>query len=371
MSAVRKTRRKDLVVGLGATGLSIARYLARSGRHAIFCDTREAPPGLDDLRALVPDANVMLGDLRIPAGVARIIASPGVPASHPLFAEARKRRIEVVSDIELFADEAEAPFLAITGSNGKSTVTTLVALMCEAAGRQVKAGGNLGEPALDLLTGDVPDVYVLELSSFQLQRTAHLPAAVAVLLNISVDHLDWHADEAEYREAKFRVYGQATAAVYNREDAEAGRRAARAERTISFGLDEPDAGLSMKARAIRAAVPQQLRRTAQEPFIRLPHAIGIDNPEDTAHGLPLRLPRAALAPSLGLQASLCVHESTELAVEQTGVVGNLGEEGTAEDVHFQRHRAFGRDGDIPGLHRQSRHDPGGPQCQFDGLLPVR
>ncbi len=242
MSAVRKTRRKDLVVGLGATGLSIARYLARNGQDAIYCDTREAPPGLDDLRALVPDADIRLGDPKIPAGVARVIASPGVPASHPLFARARKRGIEVVSDIELFASEAEAPFVAITGSNGKSTVTTLVAMMCEAAGRRVKAGGNLGEPALDLLTGEVPDVYVLELSSFQLQRTAHLPAAVSVLLNISADHLDWHADEAEYREAKYRVYGQAVAAVYNREDAEASRRAAGAERTISFGLDEPAEG---------------------------------------------------------------------------------------------------------------------------------
>ena len=135
--------------------------------------------------------------------------------------------------------EAKAPFVAITGSNGKSTVTTLLYHMCRAAGHSVLAGGNLGKPALDLLLQDQPDFYVLELSSFQLQRTETLPAEVAVLLNVSLDHLDWHADEDEYRQAKYRVYREARAAVVNRADKLALEHTKEIDTVISFGLDEP------------------------------------------------------------------------------------------------------------------------------------
>ena len=114
--------------------------------------------------------------------------------------------------------------------------------MCRAADRKVLAGGNLGEPALDLLDKDKPDVYVLELSSFQLQRTNTLPAEVAVLLNVSPDHLDWHADENEYRQSKYRIYREANSAVVNRSDAEAAECAQDIENIITFGLDEPDDG---------------------------------------------------------------------------------------------------------------------------------
>jgi len=181
---------KDLVVGLGATGLSIARYLRRNDGNATFFDSRENPPGIDELDEIWPDAEVLLGDVRLPRGVKRIIASPGIPDSHPLLAKARKKKVEIVSDIELFAHDAEAPFVAVTGSNGKSTVTTLLFHMCRADGRKVLAGGNLGEPALDLLEQDTPELYVIELSSFQLHRTENLPAKVAVLVNVSPDHLD-------------------------------------------------------------------------------------------------------------------------------------------------------------------------------------
>ncbi len=236
------TKDKDLVVGLGATGLSIARYLKRNDAQAIFYDSRDEPPGLEELEALFPDAEVRLANDMLPKSVGRIIASPGVPDSHPLLMKARKKGIEVVSDIELFAREADKPFVAVTGSNGKSTVTTLVYLMCRADGRDALAGGNLGEPALDLLAADKPEIYVLELSSFQLQRTATLPAAVAVLLNVSPDHLDWHADEAEYRAAKYRVFDEADAAVINRADDVSAERAARCGRVVSFGLDAPEEG---------------------------------------------------------------------------------------------------------------------------------
>ncbi|MDJ0795049.1 MAG: UDP-N-acetylmuramoyl-L-alanine--D-glutamate ligase [Woeseiaceae bacterium] len=242
MSSAKSTGNKDLVVGLGATGLSIARYLKRNDVNAMFFDSREEPPGLDKLDDVWPDAEVQLGDDRLPKDIGRIVASPGIPDSHPLLKKARKKKLEVVSDIELFARDAEKPFIAITGSNGKSTVTTLLYHMCKADGRKVLAGGNLGEPALDLLDDDAPDIYVLELSSFQLQRTASLPAEVAVLLNISPDHLDWHADENEYREAKYRIFADVDAAVFNRADEEAARRVGHCGRVISFGLDVPEEG---------------------------------------------------------------------------------------------------------------------------------
>ena len=244
MSAVRKTHSQssDLVLGLGATGLSVARYLRRNGIDAIFFVSRVTPPGINEIDDIWPDAKVLLGDCPLPRGVGRIITSPGIADSHPMLVKARKNKLEVVSDIELFVREVAAPFVAITGSNGKSTVTTLVYHMCRASGRNALAGGNLGEPALDLLVEPRPDLYVLELSSFQLQRTRSLPAEVAVLLNVSTDHLDWHADESEYRRAKYRVLREARAAVINRADAEAVRHADGIDRVISFGLDAPQPG---------------------------------------------------------------------------------------------------------------------------------
>jgi len=244
MNAAKKKKapQKDLVLGLGATGLSIARYLKRGGRDAIFFDSREEPPGLEELEDLWPDADVRLGDVKLPKNVRRVIASPGIDDGHALLNAARKAKLEVISDIELFARDAAAPFVAITGSNGKSTVTTLLYHMCQAAGRETLAGGNLGVPALDLLDQETPDVYVLELSSFQLQRTDTLPAKVAVLLNVTPDHLDWHRDEDEYRQAKYRILRNAESAVVNRQDDEAIKRAEGIGKVVSFGLDAPADG---------------------------------------------------------------------------------------------------------------------------------
>lgn len=233
---------RDLVLGLGATGLSIARYLRRNDCDAVFIDSRAEPPGIDELNNVWPGADIKLGTSRLPTKVRRVIVSPGIEDSNELLAKARKKNLEVVSDIEVFAREAKAPFVAITGSNGKSTVTTLLYHMCRAAGRTVLAGGNLGEPALDLLDAEQPDIYVLELSSFQLHRTATLAAEVAVLLNVSSDHLDWHADEDEYRRSKYRVYREAHAAVVNRADGEAAECAKAIDKVITFGLDEPEDG---------------------------------------------------------------------------------------------------------------------------------
>ncbi len=244
MSAVRKSRKtkKNLVVGLGATGLSIARYLHRSGLDATFVDSRDEPPGIDELSEVWPDADVSLGNMQLPKNTDRIIVSPGIADSDPLLKKARKANIEIVSDIELFAREANAPFVAITGSNGKSTVTTLLYHMGRAAGQETLAGGNLGEPALDLLDYETPDLYVLELSSFQLQRTDSLPAAVAVLLNVSPDHLDWHASKKEYEQSKYRIFREADAAVINREDKRAAKETKNMDNVVSFGMDQPEDG---------------------------------------------------------------------------------------------------------------------------------
>jgi UDP-N-acetylmuramoylalanine--D-glutamate ligase len=244
MNAARKkkAKKKDLVLGLGATGLSIARYLQRNKRDAIFFDSREEPPALDELEALWPDAETLLGEVDLPDNIGRVIASPGIEDKHELLEAARQAKLEIISDIELFARDAQEPFVAVTGSNGKSTVTTLLYHMCQAAGRKTLAGGNLGEPALDLLDADTPELYVLELSSFQLQRTASLPAKVAVLLNVTPDHLDWHTDENEYREAKYRIFREAEAAVINRADEESADRVKHISNVISFGFDAPGDG---------------------------------------------------------------------------------------------------------------------------------
>lgn len=244
MSAVKKSKAAnlDLVVGLGATGLSIARYLRRAGLDAKFVDSRAEPPGMDVLAEVWPDADVALGKMALPDNVSRIIVSPGVADKDPLLNKARKADIEIVSDIELFARDVTAPYAAITGSNGKSTVTTLLYHMSRAAGQETLAGGNLGEPALDLLNVAPPDLYVLELSSFQLQRTQSLAPAVAVLLNVSPDHLDWHRSEKQYRDAKYSIYKGAKAAVINRADKRAHKETKDIDTVVSFGLDEPDEG---------------------------------------------------------------------------------------------------------------------------------
>lgn len=235
---------RTLVYGLGGTGLSAARHFARTGHAAAYFDTREHPPGLEELRGIDATAEILSGEItpERAAGFERILVSPGIPDSDPILTRLRAAGANLVSDIELFVSAAEAEIVAVTGSNGKSTVTTLIAAMCDAAGRRSLAGGNLGHAALDLLAQPSPQVYVLELSSFQLQRTPVLPASVSLLLNISPDHLDWHRDMAEYREAKYRVFAEAKAAVYNREDVDASKRLRSGMEAVSFGLDEPDAG---------------------------------------------------------------------------------------------------------------------------------
>jgi UDP-N-acetylmuramoylalanine--D-glutamate ligase len=233
-----------LLVGLGVTGVSCVRYLARLGQRMRVLDSRAEPPGLAELGPLREGLELCLGSFDMAAldGVAEVIVSPGVSLQEPLLVEARRRGLALLGDIEIFARVAPAPIAAVTGSNGKSTVTSLLAELATAGGFQVRAGGNLGPPALDLLAGDVPEFYLLELSSFQLETTDSLCPRAACVLNITPDHMDRHGSLERYVAAKARILSGAQAVVLNRQD-----RAVMAMwdgRTpcIRFGLDAPEAG---------------------------------------------------------------------------------------------------------------------------------
>ena len=210
---------KTLIIGLGTTGLSCARFLATRGVQLAVADSRNDPPGLDALNAEYPDIAVFLGpfDDRLFDSADRLVVSPGVPISTPQIAAARLRGVPVIGDTELFVGAAKAPVVAITGSNGKSTVTTLLGEMARASGLRVAVGGNLGTPALDLLD-DAVELYILELSSFQLETTESLRAAVAAVLNVSPDHMDRYADATAYAATKARVMRGAGVGVYNADD---------------------------------------------------------------------------------------------------------------------------------------------------------
>ncbi|HHX36102.1 MAG TPA: UDP-N-acetylmuramoyl-L-alanine--D-glutamate ligase [Gammaproteobacteria bacterium] len=232
----------QVVVGLGKSGLSLVRFLARQGQPFAVADSREMPPELSTLQRDYPQVAVHCGPLSAEQlSAAQVLyVSPGLALSTPAIQAAITQGVAVSGDIDLFAQHARAPIVAITGSNAKSTVTTLVGLMCAAAGLNVAVGGNLGVPALDLLD-DAVDVYVMELSSFQLETTSQLKARVAVCLNISEDHMDRYADLNGYIAAKQRVFNGAQAVVVNRDDTASQPQSAH-DTVISFGLSEPAAG---------------------------------------------------------------------------------------------------------------------------------
>jgi UDP-N-acetylmuramoylalanine--D-glutamate ligase len=212
--------KRVLVVGLGKTGLSCARYLSTQGVEVAITDSREHPPALDDLQETYPDIAVFVGgfDSEVFERATCLIVSPGISTREPLIAEAQARGVEIIGDVELFARNANAPVVAITGSNGKSTVTSLLGKMAKAAGMDVRVGGNIGVPALDLLHEPRPDLYVLELSSFQLETTESLNACAAVILNISEDHMDRYNDLNDYTAAKAKVYYGSGTLIVNLDD---------------------------------------------------------------------------------------------------------------------------------------------------------
>ncbi|WP_338560258.1 UDP-N-acetylmuramoyl-L-alanine--D-glutamate ligase [Acinetobacter sp. KS-LM10] len=227
-----------VVAGLGISGVSAVNFLHEKGYRVAVTDSRAVPPGHNQIPA---DVQTSFGqfdqDLLLQAE--EIIISPGLDPKQPEIQAAIDQGIPVVSEIQILRRMTDKPIVAITGSNAKSTVTTLIGLMAADAGVKVAVGGNLGRPALDL-TNDDPDLYILELSSFQLETTSHLNAEVAVVLNISEDHLDRHGDMFGYHTAKHRIFQGVKKVVYNRDDSLTRPLVPDATPMQSFGLNAPD-----------------------------------------------------------------------------------------------------------------------------------
>lgn len=249
-----------LVLGLGESGLAMAHWLARAGARVRVADTRIEPARLPALRAAAPDAEFVAGDFTAALldGIDFVAVSPGLAPDRELAAigpAARERGIPVWGEIELFAQalaqlreqQGYAPkVIAITGTNGKTTVTSMTGLLCRRAGLSTRVAGNISPAALDVLrecvdANDLPQAWVLELSSFQLHTTFSLRADAATVLNLTQDHLDWHGSMDAYAADKARIFGADTVRVLNRDDARVMRMAAADAPAFTFGTGEPAA----------------------------------------------------------------------------------------------------------------------------------
>ena len=231
-----------VIVGLGKTGLSCFRYLSNQGLNVAITDSREEPPELLELRAEFESASVYLGQINEQVLLAsdQIILSPGVSLDNKSIKLSIENNIPVFGDIELFCQKAQAPIIAVSGSNGKSTVTTIVAEMTRLAGLKTYVGGNIGIPALDLLSDSTPDLYVLELSSFQLETTYSLNAHASVVLNVSPDHMDRYSSLKDYANTKKRIYSGQGLMVLNKDEEYIHSIIDSKRDTIYFSLGAPE-----------------------------------------------------------------------------------------------------------------------------------
>ena len=242
------TQTNRIIVGLGTTGLSCARYLHSLGETFEVVDSRLDPPGLAQLKAEFPALSLTLGEFSAAklCEASELIVSPGISIKTPAIAAAREAGVAISGDIDIFSKAVSKPVVAVTGSNGKSTVVTLLAAMARKAGLRVGLGGNLdgaqAAPALDLLRQDEKDLYVLELSSFQLETTQCLAARAAVILNVSDDHMDRYADKHEYEAAKQRIFNGVDLVVVNRDDPASAPWSKQCNIASSFGTTSPEAG---------------------------------------------------------------------------------------------------------------------------------
>ncbi|MEZ5672044.1 MAG: UDP-N-acetylmuramoyl-L-alanine--D-glutamate ligase [Thiotrichaceae bacterium] len=232
------TTHNTVIMGMGKTGIACLRFLVKQGVAVRIMDNRNVPSYLAIVRQEFPQIPYCIGhfDPDWLATAQEIIISPGLSLDEPALSEAKAKYIPIISEIELFTRYVNAPIVAITGSNGKSTVTTLVGDMAKQAGWRVAVGGNLGTPALDLLHSPAPDLYVLELSSFQLETTYSLKPKTAVVLNISEDHMDRYATLDEYMAAKRRIYDNADIVVINADDANVVSMLQSHHKHLSFSL---------------------------------------------------------------------------------------------------------------------------------------
>ncbi len=300
---------RAVVIGLGKTGLSCARFLVDRGFEVVVMDSRDTPPGLNELRQELPELALVLG--RFDAGQIEradlLVVSPGVSLKTPVLAAAIAAGKQAIGDIELFARYAGAPLVAITGSNGKSTVTTLLGEMAQYAGQRVRVGGNIGTPALELLQGEAPDLYILELSSFQLETTHSLNPAAAVVLNVSQDHLDRYEGMVEYADAKAGIYAGDGVMVINLDDPVVAGMHRSGRRSIGFTLNKPqdegqfgllehDGQLWLARGSERLLPASRLRLAGRHNIANALAALALG----TAVGLPMAAMLAVLPEFIGL-----------------------------------------------------------------------
>lgn len=234
--------KQTLVIGLGSTGFSIARYLKHKNQSFCVYDTRQEPPRLEEFKKQFPDINVFCESYseNLLQQIDRIILSPGVEHNIPILIEAKSLGILIENDLDcLFQEIKNAPVIAITGSNGKSTVTTWVGEITKRAGLKVAVGGNLGTPVLDLWLAEPDyDLWVLELSSFQLAGLKHFHITASTVLNVTPDHLDMHGSMDNYIQAKQRIYSFSENLIFNRDDSNTWPRY-KVNNIQSFGLSTP------------------------------------------------------------------------------------------------------------------------------------
>jgi len=299
MSDVLPIPLRAVVVGLGETGYSAARFLLARGSQVSVTDSRAAPPALKRLAALGAEVVVRTGgfDASLLEHADLVVVSPGVALTGPFFEAARSRGLTIVGDIELFARAARAPVVGITGTNGKSTVTMLLAQMAERSGLKMRAGGNLGAPALDLLDAGV-ELYILELSSFQLETTDSLSFAAATVLNVSADHLDRYPDLESYAAAKARIFARCDVAVINLDDPLVAAMVGPGRQQLSFSL-RADVGADYALRRREDGDWWLMRRgEALLAFSQL-RLTGLHNAANALAAL-------ALAEALSLPRAICV-----------------------------------------------------------------
>ncbi len=340
-----------LVLGLGDSGLAIARWLARQGWSLRVADTRAAPPQLDALHSHEPAAEFIGGPFTeaLLDGVELVAISPGLSPTHsvaaPLMKAAKVRGVEVVGEIELLArelarlkqDQGYAPrVLGITGTNGKTTTTRLVGLLVERCGQRVAVAGNIAPAALDELAarldaGDLPDVWVLELSSFQLQTTTSLACDAAAVLNLTQDHLDWHGTMEAYAKAKERIFAAGTVRVLNRDDPRVAAMTGRKATVVTFGSDSPtqpdhyglvhEGGMTWLAWAEDTSLPMRRRKAVVDiPGVSAEIHVHRLMPADALrirgrHNALNVLAALALARSIGLPLAPMLHALREYSGE--------------------------------------------------------
>lgn len=352
--------KKVVIIGLGLTGLSCVDFFMARGVTPRVMDTRINPAGLDKLPENIERH---VGDLNaqwlLEADL--IVASPGIALAHPALSDAADAGVEIVGDIELFCRENRAPVVAITGSNGKSTVTTLVGEMAKAAGWQVGVGGNIGVPALTLLKQE-NQLVVLELSSFQLETTSSLRASVATILNVTEDHTDRYPfGLQQYRAAKLRVYENAKVCVVNADDALTMPVRGADSRCISFGVDVGDYHLNkqqgeiwLRVRGEKVLNTREMKLTGRHNYTNALAALALAD----AVGIPRSSSLTALTTFTGLPHRF------QLVFEHNGVrwindskATNVGSTEAALDglqVDGTLHLLLGGDGksaDFSGLTR--------------------